>query len=84
MGCEKVIKPRCKVPKTDTAQPGSTKWRSRTICCIKTLQPGVKIQSVARSGCDRIEGDFVAQPFQTPDKTTLDGLAIPLIEVVPA
>jgi hypothetical protein len=43
---------------------------------------GVKIKSVARSGCDRIEGNFVAQSFQAPHKTTLDTLAIPLIEVI--
>jgi hypothetical protein len=44
----------------------------------------VKIKLVARLGCDRIEGDFVAQFLQAPHKSTLDGLAIPLIEVVPA
>jgi hypothetical protein len=25
-----VIKPRCKVPKTEAAEPGSAKWRCRT------------------------------------------------------
>ena len=45
------------------------------------LGTGVKIPA-ERSGCYRVEGDFVAQPFQTPDKTTLDGLTIPLIEVI--
>jgi hypothetical protein len=44
----------------------------------------VKIESVARSGCDRIEGDFVAQSFQAPHKSTLHTLAIPLIEIVAA
>jgi hypothetical protein len=42
---------------------------------------GVKIPA-ERSGCYRVEGDFVAQPFQTPHKTTLDELTIPLIEVI--
>ena len=46
---------------------------------FRTVSPrtGVKIKRVAQSGCNRIEGDFVAQSFQAPHKTTLDGLAIP-------
>jgi hypothetical protein len=48
---------------------------------ISLLGTGVKIPA-ERSGCYRVEGDFVAQPFQTPHKTTLDELTIPLIEVI--
>jgi hypothetical protein len=48
---------------------------------LRMHQPGVKIPA-ERSGCYRVEGDFVAQPFQTPHKTTLDELTIPLIEVI--
>ena len=51
---------------------------------IYLLDTGVKIESVARLGCDRIERDFVAQSFQAAHKTTLHTLAIPLIEIVPA
>jgi hypothetical protein len=35
-----------------------------------------------RLGCERFERDFIAKPFQTPDKTTLHDLTIPLIEVI--
>jgi hypothetical protein len=45
------------------------------------LNTGVKIPA-ERSGCDRVEGDFVAQPFQMTHKTTLDELTIPFIEVI--
>jgi hypothetical protein len=48
---------------------------------VNTWIAGVKIPA-ERSGCYRVEGDFVAQPFQTPHKTTLDELTIPLIEVI--
>jgi hypothetical protein len=40
MGCEKVIKPRCKVPKTEAAEPGSAKCRCRTKDCLKNSRRG--------------------------------------------
>ena len=63
----------------DGASKSKVQLRRTHLSCT-----GVKIKSVARLGCDRIERDFVAQSFQAPHKTTLHTLAIPLIEVVPA
>src|SRR5215216_7101060 len=39
-GVAKVIKPRCKVPKTEAAEPGSAKWRCRSRVCLTNTKRG--------------------------------------------
>jgi hypothetical protein len=54
-----MIKPRCKVPKTEAAEPGSAKWRCRISACLVRLKGVLR----KRGSCPR---EISRRPKKTP------------------